>query len=54
MKKDKKFQKTPLRISIETIRALSSSQLTEVNGGSSNNGCTIGTGGATLCRACEF
>jgi len=34
MKKAKKPQKTPLRISSETVRTLSLSQLTEVAGGS--------------------
>ncbi len=54
MKKDQKLQKTPLRISIETLRTLSLSQLTEVAGGSFNNGCPASGGGATICLKCQF
>ena len=54
MKKAKKPQKTPLRISSETVRTLSLSQLTEVAGGSFNNGCPASGGGATFCQMCAF
>ena len=54
MKKVQKSQKTSLRVSSETLRALSSSDIAEVVGGSSNNGCTGTHTVHTACLACVF
>lgn len=54
VKKEQKVQKKALRTSIETIRNLSDSQLTQVAGGS-NNGCGSSLSiSPTLCHACQF
>lgn len=56
MKRDLKSQKKALHLSGETLRTLGETQLADVVGGSSNNGCTNGTTSfaATVCRMCLF
>ena len=52
MKREHKTAKKALRLSTETIRKLSSSELGEVAGGS-NNGCGMGlTHFPTACTPC--
>ena len=54
MKRDLKSRNKALRMSGETIRTLGSSQLVDVAGGTSNNGCTNGSTSfaPSICHFC--
>jgi len=54
MKRDLKSRNKALRISGETLRTLGASQLVDVAGGTSNNGCTNGSTSfaPSICHFC--
>ncbi len=56
MKRDLKSRNKTLHLSGETLRTLGETQLVDVVGGSSNNGCTNGSTSLapTVCRMCQF